>query len=145
MFSRKPMTTGGILKLSSRSIRLQSCRLSTPPRFSLMHILLRRSFLFVVLYKMVAQKYTYCPSGSDDTRDRTINPNIDRYGFFANESKDSECFESGRAKSFKARKESGEQCRRRGARVFGRPARALVSHGTPAALLGGKPRPPPVT
>lgn len=63
------------------------------------------SFLFVVLYKMVAQKFT-CPSRSDDIGNR-YERNTHRYGFFANGCQSPIFFESGRAKSFKESK--GEQ------------------------------------
>lgn len=62
---------------------------------------------------MVAQKIT-CPSRSDDIGNQS---NTKRYGFFANESQDSKCFESGRNRSFKAGKESaGERFDRSGYR-----------------------------
>jgi hypothetical protein len=64
------------------------------------------SFLFVVLFKMVPQKFT-CPSRSDDIGNLYINTK--RYGFFANESKDSKYFESGRNRSFNAKQGTGEQ------------------------------------
>lgn len=74
------------------------------------------SFLFVVLFKMVAQKIT-CPSRSDDIGNRYANSNTKRHGFFANESQDSKYFESDRNRSFKARKESaGERFNRSGYR-----------------------------
>lgn len=72
------------------------------------------SFLFVVLYKMVAQKIT-CPSRSDDIGNR-YERNTHRYGFFANGCLSPIYFESGRAKSFKESKgdrhERGESLRR---------------------------------
>lgn len=61
------------------------------------------SFLFVVLFKMVAQKIT-CPSRSDDIGNQ-YDTNTKRHGFFANEYQYSNCFESGRARSFKDREE----------------------------------------
>lgn len=65
---------------------------------------------------MVAQKIT-CPSRSDDIGNRYANSNTKRHGFFTNESQDSQSFESGRPKSFKARKESaGERFNRSGYR-----------------------------
>lgn len=60
------------------------------------------SFLFVVLYKMVAQKFT-CPSRSDDIGNK-YEGNTHRYGFFANGCQSPIFFESGRAKSFKESK-----------------------------------------
>lgn len=60
------------------------------------------SFLFVVLYKMVAQKIT-CPSRSDDIGNK-YERNTHRYGFFANGCLSPIYFESGRAKSFKESK-----------------------------------------
>lgn len=63
------------------------------------------SFLFVVLFKMVAQKIT-CPSRSDDIGNQYIYSDTKRYGFFANESQDSQSFESGRHRSFKVKQGS---------------------------------------
>lgn len=63
---------------------------------------------------MVAQKIT-CPSRSDDFGNQYTKPNTKRHGFFANESQDSNCFESGKPRSFKEREEqSGERFNRRG-------------------------------
>lgn len=54
---------------------------------------------------MVAQKIT-CPSRSDDFGSQyPIKPNTERYGFFSNESQDSNCFESGKPRSFKEREQ----------------------------------------
>lgn len=104
------------------------------------------SFLFVVLFKMVAQTITRA-SRSDDT-DKPVNSDNHRHGFFANESKDSEHFESGRAKSFKARKEpEGERCNRSGyySRYTARPVAARVASRVATRvdkqLHGGKPQP----
>lgn len=78
------------------------------------------SFLFVVLFKMVAQKIT-CPSRSDDIGIE-YDSETKRYGFFANESQYSNCFESGRTRSFKDREEeSGERSKRSNyRRIFNR-------------------------
>lgn len=72
------------------------------------------SFLFVVLFKMVAQKITVCPYQGDDIGNQhKFKPNTERHGFFTNECQYSTSFESGRHRSLKVRKEStGEQSNR---------------------------------
>lgn len=84
---------------------------------------------------MVGQKIT-CASGTDSFGYRYINSNTKRHGFFANESQDSKYFESGRDRSFKARKASGGQPNRSDYRRKSRHAAANLQlyrgKGTPA-------------
>ena len=94
--------------------------LPRPPLHTNIYIMLRRSFLFVVLFKMVAQKITVCPRRGDDIGNQ-FKSNTERHGFFANECQYTTTFETGRDKSLKLRKEStGERSNRSGYRRHSR-------------------------
>lgn len=92
--------------------RVSESHHSRPLLHTNIYIMLRRSFLFVVLFKMVAQKITVCPRGGDDNGNQ-FKSNTKRHGFFAYECQYSTSFETGRDKSLKVRKEStGERSNR---------------------------------